>query len=157
MATNYKKAWVLCLTGATNAAARAKQGLEDKQPDAAIIQSLVEALWWVTAGDETLGAEYGSEWKVQLRPNLKCFKTIVGLRWARNRITHQICHWEMAKAPFNWESANTLAPPGSVLPHHDHGRAEYQSELEGKPALDAFSAVIDEITAAASALDPAKS
>lgn len=145
MSTSYKKSWVLCLSGATNAIARVDTALSSNDVDAKVILPLIEALWWVCAADETLIEEYGSAWKDHLRAKLTVLPLILGLRWARNRATHQVCHWELARPPFHWEDAAKVSPPGTVKQQHDHGRAEYVTHLQGRDALEALRAVVKEI------------
>ena len=149
MSTIYKKSWLLCLSGATNAIARVDMALASKDVDAKVILPLIEALWWVCAADDTLSEEYGSAWERHLRAKLPELPLLLGLRWARNRATHQACHWELARPPFHWADATTVAPPGRVKPRHDKGRAEYVSHLEGRDALQALKAVVEGIKKAA--------
>ena len=142
MATVYKKAWVLCLSGSRNALERVDAAIVANEPDAKVIQPLIEALWWICAADETLSVEYPSQWKVHLRPKLGVLPQLKGLRWIRNRITHQISQWEIARPPFMWEDAETIAPTGTVKPAHDHGRSEYIALLQGNDARDAIRSTV---------------
>jgi len=142
--TGYKKSWLLCISGAYNATKRVDLALVSKKTDAEVIQPLIEALWWVYAADESLKEEYPSEWS-KLRSNLPELPLLLGLRWIRNRVTHQISQWEIAKPPFQWGDARIIAPPGSVSADRDHGRTEYISHLQGNDARDAISVVVDAI------------
>jgi hypothetical protein len=157
MSITYKKSWVLCLSGANNALARVNAALETNEPDAKVLQPLIEALWWVRAADESLSTEFKPPtrpkgqpaavhpWDDVLRANMSCVGFLDGIRWARNRITHQICHWEMAESPFHWEDAEVLAPTCTVEKHHDYGRQQYKDFLEGKDARHALRIAIDGI------------
>lgn len=142
MSTSYKKSWFLCLSGAHNAIARVDSALAAKETDAKVLQPLAESLWWVCAADESLKTEYKNQWKKHLRPILPELPLLEGLHWARNRVTHQICHWEMARPPLLWEDAEILAPSGNVQPQFDHGRAEYVSHLQGNDAREAVKLVV---------------
>jgi hypothetical protein len=144
--TSFKKSWVLSISGATNALERVDLALDSKEADAKVIQPLIEALWWVCAADESLTKEYPAQWPDNLRPSLPELPVLKGLRWVRNRATHQISQWEIAKPPFQWEDASIIAPPGSVKRGRDHGRAEYTAYLQGHDARDAIKTLSEAIT-----------
>ena len=142
MSRTYKKSWVLCLSGANNSLRRVDDALATSRTDSLVIQPLIEAMWWVCVTDESLMAEYPSQWKENLRPGLPEMSVIRGLRWVRNRATHQITQWEIARPPFHWSDAHSIAPLGTVKSHQDHGRSEYIAELQGNDARDAIRVVI---------------
>ena len=113
------------------------------ESDAQVLRPLIECLWWVCATDESLKEEYPSEWVGNLRPKgSELYNLLRGLRWARNRMTHQICQWELAAPPFVWQDAEILAPANNVDPRHDGGRDEYKSFLQGNDAREALNNVM---------------
>ena len=156
MSTSYRKSWVLCLSGASKAMAKLDDALDNKSPDAEVLRPLIECLWWVCATDESLMEEYSNEWKEHLRPERsELSEIILGLRWARNRMTHQICQWDIARPPFVWEDAEFLYPFENADRRYDRGRDQYQLHLQGQDARAALKRVLSEIkTKAVASLSP---
>ena len=149
MSTSYKKSWLLCWTGASIAMDRVNGALEAKKSDAEILRPLIECLWWICATDESLMEEYPSEWKVHLRPKgSDLYNLILGLRWARNRMAHQLCQWDIATSPFVWQDAEKLLPRNSVNKPNkafDRGRNEFETLLQGTDPRDGLNRAIAEI------------
>jgi len=73
--TSFKKSWVLCISGATNALERVDLALDSKEADAKVIRPLIEAPWWVCAADESLMKEYPAQW----RDNLTEHRKVLGI------------------------------------------------------------------------------
>ena len=142
--TSYKKSWVLCWSGASLAIEWVDEAISANASDAEVLRPLIECLWWVCAMDESLSEEYPSEWKVHLRPKgSELYDLLLGLRWARNRMTHQICQWGLAVSPFVWADAEILAPAPTVKPEHDRGRTEYKAHFEGNDPRTTLKRVVD--------------
>lgn len=90
--------------------------------------------------------EYPNQWKIYLRPEgSELYDLILGLRWARNRMTHQVCQWEIAVPPFAWQDAESLAPIDTVERRYDRGRTQYEQHLQRKDAREALKRVLGEI------------
>lgn len=149
MAESQQKAWVLCWSGACVAIERVRTMLNERKSDAKVVRTLVEALWWVTAADEALKAEYGGRWTDRLRAKLPELPLLEGLRWAKSRVTPQIRLWESATPPFHWAEAAALCPPESTQTDHDPGRSEYVSNLQGQPTVDTLKSAVNAIRDAA--------
>ena len=64
-----------------------------------------------------------------------------GLRWARNRITHQESQWKIIEPPFNWANEEKVPPPPSA--EHDRGREDYRQCLQGKPVLAQLREIVN--------------
>lgn len=123
---------------------RVRTRLEEGRADAKIIRSLVEALRWVTAADETLMAEYGGAWTAGLRADLSERSRLEGLRWVRNQVAPQIRLWEATNPPFHWAEANALSTAGD-----EAGRAHYVQTLQRQPTLETLKSVVNAIRDAA--------
>ena len=159
MSVGYKKSWVICLSGAHNAMRRLDDALSARKTDPEALRPLIECLWWVCAADESLMEEYPIEWDDHHRPkSSELYAEIQGLRWARNRVTHQVCHWNVAAPPFIWADAECLWPSAEIktknMRHRDKGRNEYIARLQGNDARKALNTVIHEIRNEALLLDP---
>ena len=128
---------------------RVNGALQAKKSDAEVLRPLIECLWWVCVTDETLMEEYPSEWKDHLRPKgSDLYDLILGLRWARNRMAHQVCQWDIAIAPFVWQDADKLSSITSVSNPNkgwDKGRKEFTLLLQGNDPRDGLKKAIAEI------------
>lgn len=149
MRETQQKAWVLCWSGACVALERVRSMLDERKADAKVVRTTVEALWWVTAADEALKAEYADTWTGRLRAELPELPLLEGLHWVRNQVAYQIRIWEQATPPLHWAQAEVLAPRGNIPPERDPGRSEYIGHLQEQPALETLKSAVNAIRDAA--------
>lgn len=129
---------MLCISGAQFALQRAEadlgQGVAGNDADA--LRSVCEAAWWISAVDEMLRTAHNRMY-TDARSTSGKSDEIKGLRWVRNRITHQDAHWTVVASPFVW--ANEAGIPKGI---NDNGRAEYQIGLQGRNVIGSIREVL---------------
>ena len=126
--------WLLSHSGAMFALDRVEAEFQsDNGSDAGALRATCEAIWWICNLDEVLNnGEHSSDYS-NFRERQNIESLIAGIRWARNRITHQPAHWKIAEPPFLWADAASI--PMSNNPKHNHGVEQYKTNCEGKPVI----------------------
>jgi hypothetical protein len=101
--------------------------------DAAIVQALYDAIWWIRCCDELLTEAHKNTYNSEKQNNGWSGK-VEGLRWVRNRITHQESQWKIIDPPHKWASSASI-PSNS---QRDNFRSDYDAHLAGSPIWDVF-------------------
>jgi hypothetical protein len=140
----------LALRALSSAFARLEKERHDEE---AAYAPVGEALFWASVCDEGYGALL-SEWKYKAKRNADSDGELLnGMRWARNRMTHQRAlvvekHYG-AEVGFlvvgrgmlgtvdhmKWANSITI-PPGT----HDQGRNIYEARMAGRPVIPTLEA-----------------
>jgi len=129
-----KPGWLLCLSGANFAISRTQECLDRGigGNDAEALRGTCEAIWWIVAAEEMLLDAHDRMYRTA-RADAGWDEVMSGLRWARNRITHQESQWKIIEPPFNW--ANEQNVPQPLIVRHDRGRDNYRRCLQGRPVI----------------------
>lgn len=142
-----KPGWLLCVGGGSFAIRRAQKSLSsDKGTDAQALRAICEAIWWIACADEMLMEAQGKNYR-DARAQSGFDKRMAGLRWVRNRITHQESQWSIIQPPFLWAPSSVIPIPCN--PNHDKGRAEYIAHVEGNEAVPFLNGLLKDLKASA--------